>query len=448
MKNTRITRRQFVQGTATAAAALSCPLYVPARLLGKQSPSNTLRMAAIGTGRMGHGDMTECQIRGLEPGVNAHIVAVCDLDSRRAKHAKQQLESTYAKKAPDIRTPEITIWGDYRELLARDDIDGVTISTPDHWHALLAVAAAEAGKAIYLQKPLTYTIGEGKQLVAAVRKHGVIFQTGSQQRSDKHFRRGCEYVRNGRIGKLHTIRVVLPPDSGTGTASPMEVPSNLNYAMWMGPTAEQPYTEHRVHPQADFSRPGWLQIETYSRGMITGWGAHMFDIAQWGHGSDNTGPIEIEATGEFPDRGLFNVHTNFKATAKYADGVEIHAETGGPAGVHFDGDAGSIFVSRGKAISNPASILEQPLADSEQTLYRSSNHMRNYLECIRSGHDTVCPVEVGHRSNTICVMAHIAMKLGRKLRWDPKTERFIGDESANAMLDYDHRKPWTIGKTA
>jgi myo-inositol 2-dehydrogenase/D-chiro-inositol 1-dehydrogenase len=444
MRMTSISRRGFLETSAVSAASIGVPTVIPSHVLGKDAPSNTLRMGCIGTGRMGHGDMKACLQSGLESQVNAHIVAVCDLDRRRAQHAKLESEGTYAEKLSDRPRPTIEVFEDYRELLSRDDIDGVTISTPDHWHGLVAIAAAEAGKAVYLQKPLTYSVAEGQKLVEAVRKHKVVLQTGSQQRSDRRFRQACELVRNGRLGKLHTIRVTLPTDSGTGETKLMPVPEQLNYEMWLGPTPLEPYTEHRVHPQADFSRPGWLQIERYCRGMITGWGAHMFDTAQWGHGSDDSGPVEMQASGEFPVRGLFDVHTNFHAEGRYADGVKLIASSGTPAGVTFEGDAGSISVTRSSLKAEPADILETPIGEGEVHLYQSDNHMRNFLQCMRTREDPICPVEVGHRSNSVCVITHLAMKLGRKLRWDPKTERFIGDESANAMLDYEHRAPWTV----
>ncbi len=444
MRMKSISRRGFLKTSAVAAASIGVPTVVPAHVLGKDAPSNVLRMGCIGNGRMGHGDMQACLQRGLEPETNATIVAVCDLDQQRSRHAKLVCENAYAKNVSDRPRPTIKIFDDYRELLSRDDIDGVTISTPDHWHALVAIAAAEAGKDIYLQKPLTYSVVEGQKLVEAVRKNNVVLQTGSQQRSDRRFHQACELVRNGRIGKLHTIRVLLPTDSGTGESKLMPVPEQLNYDMWLGPTPRQPYTEHRVHPQADFSRPGWLQIEAYCRGMITGWGAHMFDTAQWGHGSDDSGPVEMEASAEFPDRGLFDVHTDFHAEGRYADGVRLLASSGTPAGVTFEGDAGSIAVTRGSINAEPGDILQEKIGENEVRLYQSDNHMRNFLQCMRTREDPICPVEVGHRSNSVCVITHVAMKLGRKLRWDPKAERFIDDESANAMLDYDHRKPWTV----
>lgn len=424
-------------------ASFALPTIVSSRVFGANAPSNTLQMGCLGTGRMGHGDMGACLQQGLNPAANVRIVAVCDVDRRRAEHARSVVEGAYANQLPNDPAPSVATHEDYRELLARDDVDGVTISTPDHWHGRMAIDAAKAGKDIYLQKPLTYSIAEGKRLVQAVRDNQVILQTGSQQRSDANFRKACELVRNGRVGKLQTIRVRLPTDHGTGDPTPMPVPSNLNFDRWLGPAPSAEYTEDRVHPQSDFSRPGWLQIEQYCRGMITGWGAHMFDTAQWGHGSDDSGPVEMRATAEFPDRGLFDVHTNFQAEGRYADGVELLAESG-DAGVTFEGDEGWISVGRGHLDAQPAEILNQRRGETDVRLYVSDNHMLNFLECMRSREDPICPVEVGHRSNSVCVITHLAMKLGRKLRWDPQSEVFIDDDEANALLDFEYRQPWTL----
>jgi predicted dehydrogenase len=423
-------------------AAVAVPFIVPSSVFGKDAPSNMLNMAAIGTGRMGHGDMKECLYQGLKAG--ARIVAVCDVDSNRVKHAKNEVEKIYAKELGKDNFQKVQTYGDYRELLERKDIDGVTISTPEHWHGLIGIAAANAGKDMYVQKPMTYSIVEGQKLVEAVRKNNVILQTGSQQRSSVYFRKTCELVRNERIGKLETIEVVVPTDKGQGEAKPMEVPKNLNYDMWLGATPKAPYTEHRVHPQKDFSRPGWLQIEQYCRGMITGWGAHMYDIAQWALGTDlDSGPIEVKATAEFPDRGLFNVHVGYEAEAEYANGVKLISHNG-KAGVKFIGTDGWIWVQRGSFDAHDRDIFRQEMGDGDIKLTQSTNHMLNFLESMRSRKDPIAPVEAGHRSNSVCVIHHIAMKLGRKLKWDPKAERFINDDEANSMLDYPHRKPWII----
>ena len=281
----------------------------------------------------------------------------------------------------------------------------------------MGVAAAAAGKDIYLEKPMTYSIAEGQKLVSAVRKNGRILQVGSHQRSSVHFLIACELVRNGRLGKLRTIRVTLPEDQGAGDPRPTPVPKNLDYDFWAGPATPASFCEDRVHPQTSYERPGWLQTESNCLGMITGWGTHMVDSAQWGHGTDGTGPISVEARAEFPDRGSFNVHTKFQAEAVYADGIRMIMETGDPAGVRFEGDAGWVFVQRGVLKASEPGILRWKPGQGAVKLEESGNHMKNFLEAMRSRKDPVAPVEVGHRSNSICVMTHIAMKLGRKLAW-------------------------------
>jgi len=432
-------RRNFLKAAAAAAVA---PTIVPSSVFARPAPSDTLEFGCIGVGRQGQADMQELIYRGLESG--ARVRAVCDADSHRLQDAQWLAEKIYTLETGQDAAKSVAAYRDFRELLARRDLDGVLIVTPDYWHAAHAIAAAEAGKDIYLEKPLTYSIAEGQKLVAAVRKNKRILQVGSQQRSSIHFLMACELARNGRVGKLQTIRVWLPEDQGSGDARPTPVPPNLDYDAWMGPTAPAPFAEDRVHPQTSYERPGWLQIEPYCLGMVTGWGSHMMDIAQWGHGTDLTGPVSIEASAEFPDRGLFDVHTKFKGEAVYADGVRLIMETGDPAGVRFEGDAGWVFVQRGAIKASDPEILKWKPGQGEIKLAQSGNHMKNFLEAVHGRKDPIAPVEVGHRSNSICIMTHIAMKLGRKLAWDPAAERFVGDDEANRRLDYPHRAPWQV----
>lgn len=436
---TGMTRRSFLKSAAAAAVA---PAILPSSVFARPAPSDRLLMGCIGVGRQGLADMQELIYRGLEAG--ARVVAVADVDAHRREHAQWLVDKIYAAELGADRPPACAGYHDFRELLARPDIDGVTVVTPDHWHAAAAVAAANAGKDIYLEKPMTYTIAEGRKLVAAVRRNKRILQVGSQQRSGIYFRTGCELIRNNRIGRLKTIRVILPPDAGTGDPGPMPVPKNLDYDFWLGPTPEAPFSEDRTHPQSGYDRPGWIQTEPYGRGMITNWGAHMIDIAQWGNDTENTGPVEIEGRGEFPQRGVFNVHTMMHAEALYANGVRLLVDSQEPGGVRFEGEDGWIDVQRDKLVASNPALLREKVGDGGVKLYVSNNHMRNFLECIRSRKEPAAPVEVGHRSNSACVLIHIAMRLGRKLRWDPKAERFLGDEEANGWLDYEHRAPWTI----
>lgn len=436
MKNkTTLSRSTFLNLSAGAAAA---PLILPSGVLGAEQ---TLRIGCIGSGRMGHSNLFAMVSCGSDAGINAIVTAVCDVDINRAKNCKKELEKRYANEGVKV---EIAVYQDFRELLALPGIDGVVIATPDHQHAVNAIAAANAKKDIYLQKPLTYSIAEGRKLIEAVRRNRVILQTGVQQRSSIYFRKTCELVRNGFLGKLHTIEVEVPTDSGIGDPMQVPVPGNLDYDMWLGPTPVLPYAERRVHPQNDFTRPGWLQIEAYCRGMITSWGAHMYDIAQWGLGLDtDSGPVEVQATAEFPQRGLFDVHVGFQAEARYANGVRMVSRNGSP-GVKFIGSESWIRVYRGGFDAPDRSIFRKEIPENGTHLYESKNHEADFLRSMRTRKDPISPVEVGHRSNSVCVILHIAMKLGRKLHWDPKAERFIDDAEANAMLDFPHREPWSV----
>ncbi len=432
-------RRSFLKAAAVAASA---PAIVPSSVFARPAPSDILRFGCIGVGRQGQADMQELIYRGLEAG--ARVTAVCDIDAHRLDDAQWLAEKIYTLETGKDAAKSVSAYRDFRELLARKDIDGILVVTPDFWHAAIGVAAAAAGKDIYLEKPLTYSIAEGRKLVDAVKKHKRVLQVGSQQRSSVEFLRACELARNSAIGKLRSIRVWLPEDRGSGDARPCPVPRNLDYNFWLGPTAPAPYCEDRVHPHSGYERPGWLQIEPYCLGMVTGWGSHMMDIAQWGNGTDETGPVSVEAKAEFPDRGLFNVHAKFQAEAVYANGVKMVMETGDPAGVRFEGDKGWVFVQRGDLKASDPALLRWKPGQGGIKLVQSGNHMKNFLEAVRSRKAPAAPVEVGHRSNTICMMTHIAMKLGRKLVWDPAAERFVGDDEANRRLDCPHREPWTV----
>jgi predicted dehydrogenase len=435
----RTSRRHFLK---TAIVASSAPLILRSGLLGAEAPSKVMRVASIGTGRMGLADMKNALGAGIKAGANARVVAVCDCDSKRATHAAEIVRKFNSERN---LTHGVEIYGDYRTLLARTDIDAVTISTPDHTHAIIAIEAAKAGKHIYIQKPLTYTVAEGRKLVEAVRRHNVILQTGSQQRSSIYFRQVCTIVRNGWLGKLKSIEVRVPTDKGRANFVAMPVPANLNYDMWSGPAPMIDYTESGIHPQNSFSRPGWLQRERYCRGMITGWGAHMYDIAQWGIGNDTElGPIAVSCKGEFPDRGVFDVHVGYSGTAGYVNGVNV-VSSNGSAGVKFIMEGGWAYCARDKMDCSNQELLRRKPTESEVSLYKSTDHMLDFLTSARNGTDPICPVEVGHRTNTVCVLHHISMKLGgRALKWDPVAETILNDPEATAMLDLPARQPWTL----
>jgi predicted dehydrogenase len=441
----------------SALLATGFPAIVPASVFGAAAPSNRINVGAIGTGRISRGH----DLPGIWKFDTARIMAACDLDRRRMEDAKKLVNGFYAKQTGK---PYDGVAGylDYRELLASKDVDAVVISTPDHWHARIAISAVEAGKDVYLQKPASLTIAEGRALSNAVHRTGRIFQIGSQQRSAAQFRYAAELVRNGRIGRLKTVLVGLPGDPSGEPEPEMPVPKGLNYEAWLGSTPVVYYTEKRVHPQTDYSRPGWLRCEQFGAGMITGWGAHHVDSAHWAMGTEYTGPVEISGTAEFPTRGLWDVHGAFKTEGVYADGVRMVISGEFPNGIRFEGTEGWIFVSRGNdtvtssdpvaklkdaqalAASDPK-IIASAIGPGEIHLYESRDHHGNWLDCIRSREQPIAPVEVAHRSCSTCLLHHIAMKTKRKLHWDPLRERFKNDDEANAMLSRPERWPYGIG---
>lgn len=452
-----VSRRHFLKSSlAGAAGALAFPTIVASSVFGQDAPSNKIHVAQIGCGRIAN----EMDLPGILKHNLARVVAVCDLDAKRLAKAKARVEEYYARKNAGEGAVAVTAYGDYRELLKDPGIDAVAISTPDHWHSEPVIAAALAGKDIYVQKPLSMTLAEGRVVSDTVQAKGRAFQIGSQQRSDSpwpQFRKACELVRNGRIGRIHTIRIGLPTDPSGDEEPEMPVPPNLNYEMWLGCTPLAPYTEKRVHPQKDFDRPGWLRIESYCLGMITGWGSHHLDISHWGMGTELTGPIEAEGKATFPTKGLWNVHGPYRIELKYANGVTTIIDNKFDNGVRFEGSEGWIFVSRGGAkatasdtgntrgqpiAASDAKILQSQIGPNEIHLYRSADHHLDWLTSIRTRKPGATTPEVAHRSTSACEIGWIAMKLGRKLRWDPVKEVFLDDPEANALRSRPQRAPY------
>lgn len=451
------TRRNFIKKSLSASFGLIvAPSIVPASVFGANAPSNRINIGAIGTGRI---SLTH-DIPGVWKYDFARIIAVADLDKNRVADAKKRVEEYYSKKEGKPYSG-VTAYDDYRELLLNKDIDAVLISTPDHWHAKNAIDAVRAGKHVYLQKPASLTIAEGRKMSDAVNASGKILQIGSQQRSMEQFRVACELVRSGRIGDLKTIEIRLPGDPAGGNAEEMLVPKNFNYEMWLGQTPYIPYTVDRVHPQQGYDRPGWLRCEQFGAGMITGWGAHHFDIAHWAMDKEYSGPIEISGKAEFPTSGLWDVHGNYETEMLYDNGVIVRGITESkvkPNGVLFTGTKGWIFVNRGAyqaSASDPTGPqseglqasdkkLLSPLGEEDVHLYKSSDHHGNWLESIRTETKNITPAEVAHRSCTACLLQHIAMKLKRKLYWDPILERFKNDDEANSMISRPHRPPYNF----
>jgi predicted dehydrogenase len=429
-----VSRRRFLQA---AAAAVAGPYIIPASALGQAgnvAPGNRITLGCIGLNGMGTGDM-----RAFLGCKDAQVVAVCDVDASHRDRAKQIVEEHYAAERQAGTYKGCHAYNDFREVIARNDIDAVLIGTPDHWHVFISIAAAKAGKDIYCEKPLCRSILEGRTLCETIKRYGRVFQTGTQLRSTRNVRYACELVRNGRIGKLHTIRTYIPPGSAIAPQPVMPVPAGFDYDLWLGPAPAAPYTEKRCH----FS---FRYISDYAGGVMTDLGAHDNDIAQWGNGTERTGPIEIEGAGEFPRDGLFNTAMRFKVNYRYANGVELICSTDpypSGTGVRFEGTEGWVY-TRSEIDAQPKSLLTSAIGPNEVHLYDSSNHQRNFLDCVKSRKETITPAEVGLRSVTVCHLGNIAMKLGRKLRWDPDRERFVNDPEADRLLSCPMREPWQV----
>jgi myo-inositol 2-dehydrogenase / D-chiro-inositol 1-dehydrogenase len=448
-------RRTFLRNASAATAgAIVIPTIVPSSVFGKNAPSNTIQIGQIGCGRIARDHDMAATLRYDQ----AKFVAVCDLDSNRLADGKKLVEDFYNKKTGSSNAVDVKMYGDYREMLLSKDIDAVIISTPDHWHSQPAIEAALAGKDIYLQKPTSLTVVEGRLLSDIVHRQGVILQVGTQQRSDAQFRVAAELVRNGRIGKVHTVKIGLPGDPAGPLFEKMPVPASLNFDMWLGSTPEIEYTEQLVHPQKGYGRPGWLRHENYGAGMITGWGQHHYDSAAWGMDTEFTGPVSVESVAQFPKYGSWNVHGDFMVKHEYENGITVFTSGGFPNGIRYEGTEGWIFVTRGayratasdpipagatKALdASDPKILESKIGENEIHLYESKEQHGNWLECIKSRKAPISPVEIGHRTCTVCLISHIAMKVPGVLKWNPKTERFVDNDLANSMLSRPQRYPY------
>jgi myo-inositol 2-dehydrogenase / D-chiro-inositol 1-dehydrogenase len=448
-------RRTFLKNISTATAgAIILPTIVPSTVFGKSAPSNKIQIGQIGCGRIARTHDMAATLRFDQ----ARIIAVCDVDSKRMADGKKLVEEFYTQKTGSNHAINVKMYENYQQMLLNKDIDAVIISTPDHWHAQQAVEAALAGKDIYLQKPNSLTVTEGRIMSDVVRKQGVILQVGTQQRSDPQFRLAAELVRNGRIGKLINVKIGLPGDPSGPVFEKMSIPSNFNFDMWLGSTPMIDYTEQLVHPQYNYDRPGWLRHENYGAGMITGWGQHHYDSAAWGMDTELTGPATVEAIAEFPKHGSWNVHGDFMVKHEYENGITVYTSGGFPNGIRYEGTEGWIFVTRGAYRATPSDpipegatraieasdpkILESKIGENETHLYISNNQHGNWLDCIQSRKQPINPVEIGHRSCTVCLISHIAMKIPGILRWDPVAEKFTNSDQANEMLSRPQRYPY------
>ena len=419
---TSTTRRQFLRQSAVVlGAAATSTLALPAILRAGEPPSDQIRIGCIGVGNQGGGNLKK---------VIKHVVAVCEVDQDRLAAAQAQVAKATGR--------DCAAYGDFRKLLDRNDIDAVVVTTPDHWHALPTIQACQAGKDVYCEKPLTLFIGEGQAMVAAARRYDRVVQTGSQQRSDDRFRLACELVRSGRIGKVQTVKCGISKVNFKGPPVPdSDPPKELDYEFWLGPAPHVPYNEKHVHYNFRFF---W----NYSGGQQTNWGAHHLDIAQWGLGTDETGPVSIEATARYEPTGMYEVPEWSNVVYKYADGVVMHCGHDYRGGTLFEGDRGTIFVNRKELVATPSEILDTPLADSDVHLYQSDSHFQNWLDCIKSRRRPICDVAIGHRSATVCHLGNIAIRTGRKITWDPAAEQIVGDEEATGLAQRPYRSPWQL----
>jgi predicted dehydrogenase len=428
-----ISRRAFLKGAAGAGAALGFPLIVPARVLGGAEgppPSEQITIGVIGTGGRGSFHVLDLIRR-----KDCRLLAVCDVHAGRRFDAKKGIDSVYGNH-------DCAAYNDFRELLGRGDIDAVVIASPDHWHAIQTIAAARAGKDVYCEKPLTHTVEEGPAVIEAVRRNGTVFQHGTQQRSEWSFRFGAELVRNGRIGQLKTIRLGVPSSPSIPPQAAAPVPPELDYEMWLGPAPWAPHTPKRVE-----SSHSWYWISDYCVGYIAGWGVHHVDSAQQGNGTDLTGPVEVEGKGVFPREGLYDTPMHWRLEYRYANGVTlIDADVSHERmGVTYEGTEGTVYTWRDNRLeTQPETLQKQVIKPEEAHVYESTDHMGNFFDCIRSRKETAAPVEIAHRSTTICNIGAIALILGRKLRWDPDRERFLEDDEANRMLGRPYREPWRL----
>ncbi|MBK9140648.1 MAG: Gfo/Idh/MocA family oxidoreductase [Verrucomicrobia bacterium] len=428
--NTRFSRRRFLQTFAVAGAALGAPQFVAGRLFGAAAPSNRITVGFIGTGDHGTGWNLR---RYVELKDLCRVLVVCDVDGARMRRAKEIVDEQYQNR--DCATTK-----DFREVLARRDIDAVMISTPDHWHTLMSVLAVRAGKDVQCEKP-TLSIDEGKILIREVRRHQRVFQTSTEDRSIPVYHRMAELVRNGRIGKVQRVEVILPKQPNVpGDPTPQPVPPDLDWEMWLGPAPFAPYTRDRVH----FN---FRWIEDYSGGIICDWGTHLFDTAQWALDVERSGPVEIEGTGTFWSGGLYNTVKDYDVTFRYANGVVMTCKPGNPS-IKFIGSDGWVGNTgwRGELEASSEAIKKARIGPDEIRLYTNlQGEHHDFLQCVKSRKDPYFPVDIGHRVASVCHLANIAIKVGRKLKWDPAKEEFVGDDMANELRKVRPlRKPWTL----
>jgi len=439
-----LTRRALLgRTTHLALGAVTFPYVVGSSAFGRSGqipPSERITVGCVGVGPQGTGVM-----RNFLSQKDCRVVGICDLKKPRRDAVSALVNKHYGNT-------DCAVYTDFREIIARDDIDVILAAPPDHWHVLVALEAARAGKDIYLEKPMGLSLAEDQALRAACHRYGTIFQFGTQQRSSQHFRFACELAVNERIGKLHTINVWSPGSNSGGPLTPTPAPDWIDYDMWLGPAPYHPHTPDRV------SNQWWWFISDYALGFIAGWGVHPLDIALWGGGDKIACPVEIEGTGVWPDpNGVCDTAMNWDITAKYDSGVTMNY-TGAPFpkewarrygrttshGTAFEGADGWVHVDRSGINAHPKELLDIEWGPSDVRLYESHNHVRNLLDCVKTRRPTICPIDVAVQADILCHISDIAIRSNQKLKWNPAAERFVGNEAANRRLVRAMRSPWRL----
>jgi predicted dehydrogenase len=429
-------RRDFVGKAATALAGI---MIVPRHVLGGTrpdgtkyiAPSDIISLGFIGTGKQGRG-LTNSFLSTNE----ARIVAMSEVYKAKAQLTIDRIKTFYEKNPQSGTYSEIPVYNDFRELLARKDVDAVVIATPDHWHAAMAVRAAEAGKDIYCEKPLALTVKEGRAMVNAARKYNRVFQTGSMQRSWPEFRQAAELIRNGYIGEIKSIKVNVGPPPKPYDLPAETIPEGLDWSAWLGPNSAVPFNSELAPPTSKDVFPNWRNYKEFGGGMVTDWGAHMFDIVQWALDMDNSGPVEVIA----PDG---KEHPFL--TYRYENGIVMtHEKWDWNNAILFTGTEGELRVQRKKIETTPASLATRVIAETEKHVYKSENHYKDFFDAMRKRSKPICDVEIGHRTASVCNIGNIAYQLNRPLQWNPKKESFKNDKEANALLGRSMNDAWGI----
>lgn len=430
-----LSRRRFLKVAAAAGAAAAFPSVIPSSVLGRNghiAPSNRIVVGFIGVGSQGRGNM-----HGFLDKKEVQVIAVCDVDRNHLDTAKRMVDEKYGNK-------DCEAYRDFRELIGRGGLDAVSLALPDQWHAIPAIEAARSGLDIYGEKPLARSVRESRAICYAVHRYGRIWQTGSWQRSQSHFRHACEVVRNGRVGKVYLVEVGLPTGPTCGLKPAVPVPEGLDWDFWLGPAPWRPYCEfggNRCHWD-------WRWIMDFSGGQLTDWAGHHVDIAHWGLGLDRTGPVEVEGNAVYPEEGLYDAPTEYKFTCTYKSGLTMIVGNDrqiGFMGTKWHGEDGWIWVDRSGSDASDKNLLKpETIGPGDIRLYESHDHIQNFLDCVQSRQETVTPVETACRSISVGHLGEISMLLGRKIRWDPLKEEILGDPGASALLGRSYRKPWAL----